>query len=371
MSGRLSERRTSYASIHPYYGYVCAPSATIDFGLPVPEVYGHGVLIKTDKNGFRNDNVPEAKPAGERWIGLFGGSAAFSILSSSNAATISGYLEEELNGSAGPGDGRVRVLNLALPGCQQPQQLIIFIRNLSLLDGVVTFDGYNEVTVPAYRNNGLIPEDFPYFPYYAALYSESANDDQVALMWLARRVERMRDGLPGFARSLSGWFFAMVENALRKRANRAAVEGAEGFSSLFVSDEVQRGGDVKELMRRGAVRWRESILMMRDIARARDIETLFTLQPIPEMNKPLTSMERRFVAEKEEFSKARLEGYSMLRDEFEKLRSGGVCCEDLGDVFAGIDDDIYGDITHFEDKGCRIVAGRIAETIRERWKTFR
>src|SRR5215475_6701286 len=160
-----SEIRTTTYCVHPYFGFVCRPNSRIDFSEVMSVKLNRPAIAHIDAWGFRNQNVPVQKPENEIWIGLFGGSVAFSVASSSDETTIAKYLEVALTARAQVRK-KIRVLNFALPGGQQPQQFVIYSMKTAILDGVITFDGINEVVVPAHYNRNAIPPDFPYRPFY-------------------------------------------------------------------------------------------------------------------------------------------------------------------------------------------------------------
>lgn len=365
-----AERHTNYVAIHPYYGYVLKPNSIVDFGLKVPDHFGHGVHIQTDHNGFRNVKIPERKPEGELWIGLFGGSVAMSILSSDNSKTISGFLESALNLSFAGNGKHIRVINFALPGGQQPQQLLIFLNNVDSLDGIVTFDGYNEITVPLIRNMNNTPEWFPYFPYYYELFAEKADDERQALIWILRFIEAKRDDIPFPFRSIATSAINRLSSKIKKRLNIVSDYNLENFKSLYLTQSNLHKREPLDIMKDGAKRWHDHILLMNEIASTRGINSLFVLQPIPEIGKELTTSEHSFFTGKEEFSDTRTKGYRRLLHYGQILETAGVSYHDFSNIFHNMKEDIYGDITHFEDKGCEIVAQQMANKIRDKWGIF-
>lgn len=361
----ISEIHTSYICIHPYYGYVCKPNSVVDFGMRPPKEFGHSVSITTDKHGFRNSEFPERKPEDEYWIGLFGGSVAFSMLSTDNSTTISGYLEKEIN-AVSPRK-RIRVLNLALPGAQQPQQTIIYLNFVQYLDGIITFDGANETMVAAYNAN-TIPSHFPYLYYYTSLFMRPSDEERAALTWILGWLEDKRyRHAPRMIKLLAGIFNKKLVTQVKGRLNKIIAAPGSEFTSLFMDGPVTH---VDEILKAGARSWSDHIRYMRHLAAIKNAECLFVLQPIPEIGKLLTEVEKN-VAEKTEYTlELKTKAYSLLSQELLRLRQDGVECEDFTCVFEDVSDSIYGDAMHFEDRGCEIVAKKIAEIIKSRWRIF-
>jgi hypothetical protein len=364
--GDVREVHTPVCCAHPYYGFVCTPHAVLDFSDKVPPAFGHRATAVIDANGFRNDVLPQAKPDGERWIGLFGGSVAFSVSASDNAHTIAGCLERELNTERLGGRKRVRVVNFALPGGQQPQQLIVFLLNRHLLDGVVTFDGVNEIVVPSCYNAGTIPAAFPYKPYYELLFGRTMSDDQICdAVLLERQIARF-NARPSWQQKLLA---ATHERRVRRARERLAAmsQHAATFRSLF-SDGL--GGDSATLASHGVRNWSESTRMMSTICERHDIDTLFVVQPIPDRAKTLTLDEQGFLATYPDIVALRARAYDELLREAAKLADDGLPVVPFTDVFRACAQTIYTDLIHFEDEGCRLVASQLAALIRSRWSCY-
>ena len=344
---------TRVCCAHPFFGFVCTPNAEIDFSDKVPEAFGHAATATIDRDGFRNAGLPAAKPAGEVWIGVFGGSVAFSVASTRNETTIAGELEALLNAA---GRARVRVLNLALPGGQQPQQAIVLMLNLHRLDGVITFDGVNELVVAAYYNQGVIPDDFPYRPYYEALFGQDTPTEVIALNWLLRDARRQGDTKGSMIRR------AVARRRVRRWTEQleSASATAPAFRSLFAAEHET---DAASRIAGGALRWARSVRQMAALCAAAGVPALFCLQPVPEYQKPLTELERAFLAHHPDMIELRRSGYPRLLEHAGDLARDGIPCAVLSDVFASRTDAIYTDHIHFEDLGCSIVARRLAREI--------
>ena len=93
---KVQERHTEKICIHPFYGFISKPNSRIDYSEFVDPSFGHGSIAETNRHGFRFLELPEQKPNNEFWIGLFGGSVAFSLGSSEEQFTISHLLEKKL-----------------------------------------------------------------------------------------------------------------------------------------------------------------------------------------------------------------------------------------------------------------------------------
>ncbi len=367
VANEAHEVHTSVCCAHPYYGFVCTPNTVIDFSDKVPRSFGHAATAVIDANGFRNEALPATKPSNERWIGLFGGSVAFSVSASDNAHTIAGCLERELNGARRADEKRVRVVNFALPGGQQPQQLIVFLLNRRLLDAVVTFDGVNEIVVPSCYNAGAIPAGFPYRPYYQLLFGRMMSDAQICDAVLLERQIAQFNARPTWQQRLLRRLHQRTVRKARERLESMA-DGSTTFRSVF-NDGL--GNEPASLASYGASNWCESTRVMSALCEVHGIDALFLVQPIPDRGKALTAEERSFLAMYPEIVALRARAYDELLDAAEALRRDGIPVVPFTDVFRACDQTIYTDLIHFEDQGCRIVALRIATLLRSRWSRAR
>jgi hypothetical protein len=357
------EVHTPFYCLHPFFGYVCRPNAILDFSDTVPESFGHRAIAEIGPDGFRNLQRLEHKPPHEVWIGLFGGSVAFAPASTTNATTISAYLERELNAQSGR-QRTVRVWNLALPAGQQPQQAIILLTHAADLDGVITFDGVNEAVIGAYFNKQQIPDHFPFRPIYEPLYGGTITAQQAA--W-SLAIEDAETWVASTSRIGRFW----VERIARQRIAewrshlRATGEPQQPFTSLFPRAECP---NVDESIGAGVERWREMILTMHAIAQARNIDSSFVLQPVPEREKALTAVEHRGVDAFPDLVALRQRAYPRLQEIVAELTPRGIDCVEFGSVFAGTAEAIYTDHIHFEDRGCEIVARQLARHVVANWR---
>jgi hypothetical protein len=357
------EVHTPFYCVHPFYGYVCRPNAVLDFSDTVPEWCGHPAIATIGPDGFRNAERMVAKPVNETWVALVGGSVAFSPASTDNSATIAAYLERELNAHALGTRRRVRVWNLALPAAQQPQQAIILLNQSTVLDAIVSLDGVNEAVIGPYFNKQRIPDEFPLLPIYEVLHGRSVTAEQASLAWAIEETETWEKGNSRPARFVIKKIVERRIAGLRRRLR--ATETATPFTSSFPRET---RATLSEWIDAGVGRWREMIVNMDAIARARGLDRTFALQPVPERDKTLTSHEQRGLDEYPDMVDLRRQAYPRLCNTADQLASEGVDCLQLGRVFAGARQSIYTDHIHFEDRGCAIVAQQLAAHVRQRWK---
>jgi hypothetical protein len=366
MNETRREPHTTLCCAHPYFGFVCPPNAVIDFSDCVPREFGHTATAIIDRNGFRNVDLPEVKPDDEFWIGVFGGSVAFGVPATSNAATVAGCLERRLQAGTRPGGRRVRVINFAILGGQQPQQMFVLLLNRHRLDGVITFDGVNEVLVPSCYNKDYVPPQFPYRPYYELLYGQAISDDQICEAVLLERATAGFYRRPPWQRRL---FAPLHRRAVaRHRQKLAAMTAAPAeFRSVFGDARAVAATDVAV---DGARNWAESVSIMHTICRAQTIQALFVAHPIPDREKPLTDTERTYLRQQAEIVAIRAAGYDRVLAYAREMRAAGLPVVSFEDVFSTCTESIYTDVSHFEDRGSVIVADRLADVVSRTWAGF-
>jgi hypothetical protein len=362
----MEERREFHTTVccaHPYFGFVSTPHALIDFSDRVPAEFGHRAIAAIDGDGFRNEGLPVHKPAGELWIGLFGGSVAFGVPATDNSTTIAGLLERRLNQ---PGGRRVRVVNLAIPGGQQPQQLLVLLLNRHRLDAAITFDGVNEVVVPTCYNKDHVPPQFPYRPYYELLFGHTITDEQVCESVLLERETAAFRRRPAWQQRLLAPLHART--TARHRARLAELSGAPAAFRSFFGDA--RGQSVEAVGTEGARSWAEYTAVMSSVCRSLGLPALFVVQPIPDRQKPLTTRERADLEAQAGIVAIRAKGYAEVLTRARALQDAGHPVVSFEDVFEGVTEPVYTDLIHFEDRGSALVAERLAEHIGRTWPIY-
>ena len=136
--------RVAEAVFHPYVGYVLRATREGDYiGETNWKANNRGFHnLFSDKNDACCD-YPYVPDKGEIVMGVFGGSVGSGFALS---AQISGTFDKLGNLPEWRGK-KVRVLNFALPGFKQPQQLMTLAYFLNMgqhFDIIVNIDGFNE-----------------------------------------------------------------------------------------------------------------------------------------------------------------------------------------------------------------------------------
>lgn len=274
------------AVFHPYLGYIHRVGRTGEgwrtnnVGFQVAEPLARDVPDCCD--------IPHARRDNEVLVGVFGGSVATGFaLRSQVDATLARHLQR----IPAYRDRPVRVLNFAMPGYRQPQQLMALAYFLTLgqeLDIAIEIDGFNEV-VTSFRNyqSGVEPS----FPA-DTLWGE----------W-GRQIERQggrsgaaaaEAGLAGYYRfAAQAWiaesgrcFFAachLGKAALAKlsawRAQRLERNLRQTTATLFPTTLRNKAAPDFDVFEATADQWRAASIAMANLARQNGTLYLHVVQP--------------------------------------------------------------------------------------------
>jgi hypothetical protein len=275
------------------------------------------------------------------------------------------------------------VVEVAQGGYKQPQSLLALAYLLFLggkLDVLLLIDGFNEVVLPPVDN---VPHGvFPFFPRnwaYRVADLNLATETRALvgeLAFLARRrathARLLLESPLRHSRTVlllwllsDRWLAAQLSDRrmeLQSRPVRDRLEYLVTGPRWPISDEATLRRDL-------VAAWKEGSLQMRALCESHGIRFYHFLQPNQHVpgSKPM-SAEERAVAVRPDHPYVRYAeaGYPLLRAAGEELRASGVRFHDLTGVFSGVREPLYvDDCCHFGERGNELLAGAIAEAIRE------
>jgi hypothetical protein len=345
--------------VHPYLGFVQNPHIAND-------------LKPISQYGFLDEQDPIlAKSADKLIIGIFGGSFAQEAFLEAKKSLI-----EALQ----PLHKEIIVLNLAMGGYKQPQQLLCLTYLQSLgaeFDIVINIDGFNEVALPPVEN---IPQKvFPVYPrnwYFKvstlydpelvsktnkirALYSQKErwaqfftkyhlyNSITLCIIWRARD-KSLEHQLRSILSELRAW---------KITGNVGYLVSGPPFS--FTSNE--------ELYDYLAVYWKRCSMQIQKICNAQHIRYYHFLQPNQyiENSKPMGEDELRIAIRADHaYKPGAVGGYPYLRRYGQELIAEGVNFHDLTMIFSQVPEIVYADsCCHLNLHGYEIIMRTIGETI--------
>lgn len=351
-------------ALHPYLGFVDARAARA--GQPPANALG-----------FHGEASPLRRRSADRYLlAITGGSVAAGV-ATFGAATLA----EELEAAPELAGRTVEVLDLALGGWKQPQQLMLLNWLLALggeLDALVNLDGYNEVSLATVDvfDRGLHPA----YPSCWDLLTDLAPDaDQLraigSIAWTRAEQAEAAAGLLGSVRFYSAAAEVAALLGERRRERALAAANAALLAARSAPRSPQSVGPPFEPPSDGALYgelaaiWSRCSRQMDALGRQNGIRYFHFLQPnqhVPE-SKPMGRIERA-IALAEPFprrSRAVVQGYPRLAAAGAELAASGIAFYDLRFLFADVAEPLYVDgCCHLNEAGYRRIAARVAAEIR-------
>lgn len=347
---QLSEK-DAQPFVHPFAGW--SNAATEDFAAQM-------ALESAVKDGRHFDLL------------VLGGSVAGNF-AGSGAAQLARMLEADprLAGRS------VRVWGFARPSYRAPQPLAWCQWLLALgarPDAVLIVDGFNEVAMSLENARLGIHPAYPAFNYWSPLVSGSSFDpeslDLVADVRLARREQlriaaQARDW--GFHRSalLTRVTEARLRSAkvdidaaaalLRARQNAGAADDLSLRGPPFV-------GDDRAAVELAVGCWASAARSLHAVCADRGIPCLQIVQPTlaDAGSKRQTADEQRRSAMTDLWREGVVIGYPILRERARELSADGLHVVDATRAFAAVDETLFADVVHFDERGNHVLAEWIA-----------
>jgi hypothetical protein len=362
----MAKNKSKYV-IHPYLGYV------LDSEFHRTKRLERGG--REDLHfGFTQPQPGVFHPADCHVIAITGGSVAFNF-----AILGATYFREELVRGLKCRPERLKIVNLALPGYKQPQQLMTLNYFLALgahFDVVVNIDGFNEVALPPTEN---VPKGvFPIFPrawYFKIKDFDSSmrvNVGEVAFLQRERAGVAAAAARPPWRYSMTSALIwarrdRLLSGRISERLSDLAEQADDSERSYAVTGPPRRYANPDELYPELVAVWRRSSEQMHHLATAYGITYLHFLQPnqyVPG-SKTMGSQEMRTTFNENHRCRPHvLAGYPLMIEEGQQLASAGVSFHDLTRLFAQVEDPIYIDTCcHYNETGQKLLAAAVAESI--------
>jgi hypothetical protein len=353
--------------IHPFLGKVRDPEWPGQYPLEYP----------VSQYGFCDVGPPIHKRGEDRVIiGILGGSVA-SIFARQGADA----LRTALRRSPRFHDKEIVLVNLAISGTRQPEQVMAFNYALALggeFDIILNIDGHNEVAHYALANWGA--SVFPLFPCNWHLMVGGVPDPTTVR--LVGRMIALQEQRSYWARVVrktplthsvtANVFWAIrdrrYENEIARAAQEIQQHGSKGLPYRAVGPPFSLHTE-EAMYHELASIWERCSLQLHRTCRGHGIAYYHFLQPnqyIPD-SKPLGSEERRVAWLENHPGKRGVErGYPLLRQGARRLMQQGVHFRDLSYIFKDHPEPLYVDTCcHFGHEGNEIMARVIADTILE------
>jgi hypothetical protein len=362
----------SIHALHPYFGFTLRPGRT-----PADVIHRGGIHAMC--SGFETVSdlgeraaIPEPPPwlhlpanrlgmwssrpfpyqprAGEIVIGLFGGSAAsYFTLQGAEA------LDQRLRSIPELGGSEAVVLNFAIPGGKQPQQLAVLNYVLSRgqhLDLAINLDGINELLWGSYNHHvqGVdftLPTTHLLAPLKHLVHGGSAGvegvlalADSIRSRLRADRIARLRSRMPSAAlRLLLGGAERRLRGASSRRFAAATRAGVDPDSDpLPFAPAAAAPPPLAEY-------WRDCSLQLHRVCLAHGIIYLHILQPTPYTSgRQATGTERAFLDPDGPNARLVAEHYPRLAELGGELRRAGVPFASADAAFAQMPLTLFSDV---------------------------
>jgi hypothetical protein len=272
------------------------------------------------------------------------------------------------------------IVNLAIPGYKQPQQLLALAYFLSLgaeYDLVINLDGYNDIVLP-YTDNYSIGVN-PFFPRNWNLRINRQPSKKI--LAVIGEVRYLRDLKEENLEALTSSFFrgSAVFGLLKvqqfKRLNWDIDRTTRKLIKLQ-QEEVKKFEetgpffpykDIRQLYDDAAAVWVRSSVLLDQLAGENNMEYYHFLQPNQYVkgSKVLSAEERRTAyLEKEKISQSALIGYPILIKQGKKLLEKNIKFFDATMVFAKEKETVYIDICcHYNELGKELLAAYMMDRI--------
>ncbi|MBN2053808.1 hypothetical protein JW905_02720 [bacterium] len=330
---------------HPYLDFILRPSrGGNNVGLP-----GRDYRLKKAHNFFT--------------ILIVGGSVASQFANAQDDRKC--HLATILESRYDFGDRDLQVLNGALGGWKQPQQLLMVELYGDIVDAVVSIEGYNERVV---ANSGAVVRlEYPIVNTHRMNPLRQGSTAHLLSLSSAVALTRLsgEHWLLSHSR-FAYWTLRFIRKRLMSRATAMPHSGADKDSLEIIFGLYPEWG-AEEKRAFNIEQYKKYLRLMHSASQTLHIQDAVFLQPVPSVNKHLTKEEVLRVGNLDYG-----ESYQALVSDLLTLRHEGVPVYSLLDIFDGVPESVYVDSIHcsLEDGavGYRIMAERIADVLADLWQ---
>lgn len=376
---QISQEKPMYIP-HPYFGYIYTPN----------NCFFQQTVMKSNSEGFIDEEFPLEKQEGLCIYGLLGGSGAMSWGVEKKADRISYQLEELLNTYATNGKyKKYRVLNMGVGSHLQYQATQIYLYYQDLLDGVIFYNGNNECS----HASVLATEDPVPFPEINICTMMQLNSPlKYEISALRNKLSATANFLlskpyllqPHFMRFFYNIYFKnklqtidkLNENLFQDACSQSDFPQIKGkldeYRSLFQKVTANRFwySDLpdfqREMMKKVVpIVYTAPLIDAFAVAKIRNTPFLSVVQPLPVVvnRKPEWGSPRYKLPIYQKY------GNQILMEEAKKLEGYGIKTYNLNSVnlFNQMQEDPFIDQTHLKPQANKIVARYLFELIQKEW----
>lgn len=362
----------SQSMAHPLFGYVLRPGAPFAY-------QGHALVA--NNHGFQSPLSYPYRPApGEYVVGILGGSVAAGL---AYAEAFTGTIARRLEALPALQGRKVVVLNLAIAGFKQPEQIAVLGYYLAAgqkLDAAVSIDGVNELVSGSRNLARDIDETMPPIdvlgPFYAMLEGRTpASASAITATYHARRRDGNRQAADQCRFALCyGWYTILAQwherEARRGEADAMATSAETGRHLLIYPRNERVPQQGPQAFARLGDMWAASVRAMAGMAAASGVAFVDILQPdqYHRTAREYSPDEAKVAFDATSYIKPPIEqGYPVLLDRLQRLAADGIPVVDATRVFDTEPNPIYIDsCCHVNERGNRILGEFVADAIARR-----
>ena len=365
--------------LSPYFGWIDTPGTKLKDSLSRDRINRQSeynkdpdwLYITNNNIGFiSNLDIPFIKKENDILIVVLGGSVArWFALQASEVFTKQLQQNYFFKGK------NIILLNAATGGYKQPQQVNVFtflLINDVKPDIVLNIDGHNEATLSYSNMANKISPIYPSHSHWAHL-TTGVN--------LSREIREIIMNYQGSIQSRD-YYLSLIEKFSYSNIliyiflNRSKYWNSKvnQYEQLYVKTIADSSNKSRELTIRGPIDdvnldyiadiWLKSSKLIHDICSSNKIYYFHILQPTahdPDRLKILSKAEKSLIGPKNHLRAAGIRQlYPLFKARAEELKQYGIRYKDLTDIFLKVEDTIYYDICHYNQKGNEIFAKSIA-----------
>ncbi len=320
--------------------------------------------------GLLGDDFPTVKRTDRYVILLTGGSVA-SQLAQNFKPPAPRYLEEELNKRyVSPNGKPFQVLNGGDGAWKQPQAFILFAMYASVVDAVMTLDGFNEHYFFGVGVDARLERPLSNFAEVNPFVADE-NFGDAAIGWVMGRIAGALAATPVLGQSHAMYMIVRGIEGVAKSKDIFKSNKRTTLASLFaMPEEIRKDHDLEFAVQLGL--YQKYMRGIEVLAKDYNVKTAYFLQPTPTYGKVLTEDEKKIVGD---LSYGPI--YRRMVAGILTLRERGMAVFDLGDLLQDEKGTIYADHIHFfrvltpenygESSGYRLMATRVGRLLAETW----
>ncbi len=341
----------SYAATlfpHPYLGFV----------------HRNGYGLDINNIGLLGTDFPYERDPGKFVLLVTGGSVASQFAQLKRDGIR--YLEDILNARYDFGGKQVVVLNGGDGAWKQPQQAILLLLYIDVVDAVITIDGFNEHYTFMGNSKRL---ELPNSNFHQINPLASRGFESLAAAWFSYKLRSIMTNNWLLSHSYLGWLFSHSLTAALRQATSPSIPEDRQVTTIESIFSLPDDWDEERSFRYNAEQYRKYIRLMHAMSSRAGRRAVFFLQPVPAIGKTLTAEEQRVVGDL-----GYRDTYLRLTKEVLALRAEGIPVHDLSNVFLGTSDTIYADAIHCvrygtlnESKGYQLMSEAVAAVLEKEW----